>query len=98
MLRDVVAVRALDGHRLWLRFDDGIEGEIALSDVISFDGVFEPLKSAQQFAAVRVDAELGTVVWPNGADLDPVVLYHRVTGTQLPGATSPVPAETGTVA
>lgn len=37
--------------------------------------VFEPLTDADYFAQVRVDDQLGTVVWPNGADLDPLVLH-----------------------
>jgi hypothetical protein len=45
--------------------------------------VFEPLKDPSYFARVRVDQELGSVVWPNGADLDPDVLYCRVTGTPV---------------
>ena len=36
------------------------------------------------FDQVSVDANLGTVVWPNGADIDPDVLYARVTGEPLP--------------
>jgi hypothetical protein len=36
--------------------------------------VFEPLKDPEVFRQVRVDEELGTVVWPNGADLDPDLL------------------------
>ena len=39
--------------------------------------VFEPLKDPAYFAQVTVDAELGTVVWPNGADLAPDALYER---------------------
>jgi Protein of unknown function (DUF2442) len=46
-----------------------------------FRGVFEPLRDATCFAQVRVDPQLGTMVWPNGADLDPDVLYGRLTGT-----------------
>jgi hypothetical protein len=80
MLKDVVAVKALAPHRLHLRFEDGAEGVVDLAPHLSFRGVFEPLKDPAYFARVRVDAELGTVVWPNGADLDPDVLYARVTG------------------
>jgi hypothetical protein len=36
------------------------------------------------FAAVRVDPELGTICWPNGADLDPDVLYALVRGEPAP--------------
>ena len=36
-----------------------------------------------RFAQVRVDVELGKVVWPNGADMDPDVLYSAVTGNPI---------------
>jgi hypothetical protein len=45
--------------------------------------VFDPLRDPAWFAQVRVDPELGTVVWPNGADLDADVLYGRLTGTPI---------------
>jgi hypothetical protein len=83
MLKDIVAATALGEYRLHLRFEDGVEGVIDLAPILSFRGVFEPLKDPRYFAQVRVDAELGTVVWPNGADLDPDVLYARLTGTPV---------------
>ena len=48
-----------------------------------FTGVFAPLADEAEFARVRVDPELGTVVWPGGADLDPDVLYAAVTGEPI---------------
>jgi len=48
------------------------------------EGVFAPLKDPAIFAQVRIHAELGTVVWPNGADLDPDVLYAELSGTPIP--------------
>ena len=80
---DIVAATALDGYRLHLRFEDGAEGVVDLAAHLSFRGVFEPLRDPAYFAQVRVDPELGTVVWPNGADLDPDVLYGRMTGTPI---------------
>jgi len=90
MLHDVVEVRPLDGYRLHLCFDDGAEGVVDVSARVRFDGVFAPLRDPEYFRRVRVDAELGTIVWPNGADLDPLVLYSLVTGEPLPG-----PVESG---
>ena len=40
MLRDIVEVRQLDGHRLFLRFEDGAEGDVDVGQQIRFDGVF----------------------------------------------------------
>lgn len=47
------------------------------------DGVFAPLRDPAAFAQVRVHPELGTVVWPGGADLDPAVLCAALTGTEI---------------
>ena len=80
MLQDVVAVSAIGYYRLHLRFEDGVEGIVDFAPMFSFRGVFEPLKDPAYFALVRVDSELGSVVWSNGADVDPDVLYARVTG------------------
>jgi hypothetical protein len=83
MLKDIVAANAFNNYRLHLRFEDGVEGVVDLAPILSFRGVFEPLKDPAYFAQVRVDPELGSVVWPNGADLDPDVLYGRLTGTPV---------------
>jgi len=40
-------------------------------------GVLEPLRDAAYFAQVRVDAEAGTIAWPNGIDLAPEPLYEE---------------------
>ena len=83
MLRDIVEVLARPGHRLFLRFEDGVSGEIALSDRVPFEGIFAALRDPIEFARVRVNPELGTVIWPNGADLDPDVLYAAISGKPL---------------
>jgi len=84
MLKDIVAAKALGDYRLHLRFEDGVEGVVDLEPHLSFHGIFEPLRNPAYFAQVRVDPDLGTVAWPNGADLDPDVLYGRITGTPVP--------------
>lgn len=83
MLPNVVAVEQTGPHRLRIRFDDGAEGEVDFQTVLSFKGVFAPLRDPEYFAQVRVDEEAGTLVWPNGADLDPLVLHSRVTGVPI---------------
>ena len=83
MLPNVVSVTQTGPYRLRLRFDDGAEGEIDIQKLTTFDGVFEPLKDPGYFSQVRVDPEAGTIVWPNGADLDPLVLHSKVTGNPI---------------
>lgn len=84
MLKDIVEVTPLPEYRLHLRFEDGIEGDVDLTKLISFDGIFAPLRAPSQFNQARVNPELGTVCWPNGADLDPDVLYAEISGEALP--------------
>jgi hypothetical protein len=87
MLKDIVAVRPLENYQLHLRFEDGVEGTIDISQLIGFSGVFTPLKEPDYFAQVQVHPELGTIVWSNGADLDPDVLYAIVSGEPIPDYT-----------
>ncbi|MEI8254737.1 MAG: DUF2442 domain-containing protein [Deltaproteobacteria bacterium] len=84
MLKDIVAVSASATFHLHLRFDDGVEGDVDVAAEIPFAGVFAPLTDPEFFVRVRVDPEIGTIVWPNGADLDPEVLCARITGNALP--------------
>lgn len=83
MLVDIVEVRPLGGYRVHLRFADGVEGDLDLGELIRFEGVFTPLRDPARFAEVRVHPELGTLVWPGGADLDPDVLYAKVSGKPI---------------
>jgi hypothetical protein len=79
MLVDVVQAEALEEHRLRLTFEDGVHGVVDVARLVSFHGVFEPLRDPAEFARVRIDPELGTFCWPSGADLAPETLYDVVT-------------------
>lgn len=83
MLKDIVDARVTDGYRLYIRFEDGVDGEVDLSRLIEFKGVFSPLQDVRELARLRVDPEIGTVCWPNGADLDPDVLYAVISGVPI---------------
>lgn len=83
MTVDVVEVRPLGGYRVFIKFEDGVQGEVDLAEVIRLDGVFAPLRDPARFAEVRVHPELGTLCWPNGADLDPDVLYSKISGKPI---------------
>ncbi len=64
-------------YRIWLRFADGVEGEIDLSAELWGD-IFEPLKEMGFFSRFIVSNELETIVWPNGADFAPEFLYQKL--------------------
>jgi Protein of unknown function (DUF2442) len=82
---DVREVEYLGGYRLRLTFADGVIGVVDLASKFAspVGPVFEALRDEEFFAKVRVDQELGTVVWPNGADLAPDSLHElcRAVGT-----------------
>lgn len=75
VIHDIVDVEVLPPHGLRVVFDDREVREVDLANQL--DGpVFEPLRDPAEFARVSVDAETGTVAWPTGADLDPIVIYR----------------------
>jgi Protein of unknown function (DUF2442) len=80
-------VEPLHDYVLRLRFGDGSSRDVDLEPEL-WGPMFEPLRDADEFRKVTVDAELGTIVWPNGADLDPDVLHGDQTAaeTQPPAA------------
>jgi uncharacterized protein DUF2442 len=82
-MKDVVSVTPSDPYCLQLRFEDGVEGSLVLDKLISFEGIFAPLRDPAEFRKVYVQPELGVVCWPNGADLGSDVLYAKVTGIPL---------------
>lgn len=84
MLKDIVAAEAMEGCRLKLRFEDGVEGVVDVAQIVPLTGVFATLRNRSEFTAVRVVPELGTVCWPGGADLDPDVLYAIIIGAAPP--------------
>ncbi|MGQ0431507.1 MAG: DUF2442 domain-containing protein [Microthrixaceae bacterium] len=67
-----VAVEVLPPYAIRVTFDDGVVNDTDLADEL-WGPMFEPLKDPAYFAQVRVEG--GDVVWPNGLDLDPVVLH-----------------------
>lgn len=77
MIPRVMSADHVRDYTLRVRFADGAEGEIDLA--CELDGeVFLPLQDPAFFRQFRVDSELHTIVWPNGADFAPEFLYSRV--------------------
>jgi hypothetical protein len=77
-VKKIVICRALQPCRLWLRFDDGVEGEVDLADLAG-KGVFAAWQDPAFFAQVQLDGR-GGITWPGELDLCPDSLYLEVTG------------------
>ncbi|MCX7424068.1 MAG: DUF2442 domain-containing protein [Planctomycetia bacterium] len=81
----VTRVRVLDGYRLELTFSDGVRGVVDLANrIVGRGGVFAPLEAPEFFRLVVVHNELGTILWPNGADFCPDLLHRWATGEAVP--------------
>jgi hypothetical protein len=70
----------LDGYTVRVRFEDGTSGEVNLSYLVDYGGVFEPLRDLDLFRQLRADPEAGTIAWPNEADIAPETLYALARG------------------
>ncbi len=64
-------------YKIWLKFADGVEGEVDFSKEL-WGEMFEPLKDKTQFKKFSVHTELSTLVWFNGADFAPEFLYQKL--------------------
>ncbi len=61
-------------HTLKSRFEDETEQVINFEPVLRGQ-LYGPLRDLKLFNQVRIDPEVRTVVWPNGADFDPATLH-----------------------
>ena len=73
-----VEVRALEPYRIWLRYDDGVEGEVDLSDVAG-QGVFAAWEDHSFFAGVHL-GPAGSIAWSDRIDMCGDALYLEITG------------------
>jgi len=75
-MEDIVEARYVSDYTIWLRFEDGSEGEVDLSSEL-YGPIFEPLKDPAYFSRFRVNPDTGTIEWPNHADFAPEFLYEK---------------------
>ena len=85
-LVDVKSVKPVKGTLIWIEFEDGLSGELDLSEFVDAQGVFSQLKDPSFMKSVFVNSELGTIEWPNGADICADTLYSRLQELQKEGA------------
>ena len=80
MLDRIVAAEARPNYCLWLRFEDGLEGEVSVAHLVG-RGVFSAWSDEGEFRKVFIDPESGTVAWPGDIDLAPDALHRRLAET-----------------
>lgn len=73
----IIDCKPLPNYRVWIKFADGLEGEVDLSHLVG-KGVFEAWKSIDFFNQVSIDPISDTLAWGEEIDLDPYVLREKV--------------------
>ena len=81
LIRTVIQVSVVAPYTLNLTFQDGTHKTVDLEPELHGE-IFEPLLDPAFFALASLDAELGTVVWPNGADFSPEFLYDAASNVR----------------
>ena len=76
MILHVTNARYLDGYKVEVSFNNGQKGIADLNEVLR-GPVFQPLEDISIFAQLKLDKELDTISWPNGADIAPEYLYFQ---------------------
>jgi len=71
----VTNVAYVSEYKLLLSFEEGSTRLVDLEPHLDGE-IFEPLKDTNYFKTVRVDTDLDTIVWDNGADMSPDFLYE----------------------
>jgi hypothetical protein len=93
-MRWVTAVEYVDGYQLRVRFNDGAVKLVDLAAHLTGE-VFEPLKDLRVFRTARLNPDLDTVVWENGADMAPEFLYEIGVSEQPAGLVAEPPRRYG---
>ena len=81
MILHITDAKHLQDYQVWLKFNDDLEGIVDLSKEL-WGSMFEPLKDLSLFSQVKLDTELDTITWPNGADLAPEFLHELLQQSQ----------------
>ncbi len=82
----IQSVMVVEDVHVRLEFSDGVQHVVDLAPVLR-GPIFEAVRANPDlFRTVHGDHELGTIVWANGADMDPDVLYgmHRPAWMEQP--------------
>ena len=76
-----IEVKPREGYKIWLRYEDGVEGEVDLSDVAG-KGVFAAWDDRAFFESAQLD-EYGDIAWGDEIGLCQDALYMEITGKSV---------------
>jgi hypothetical protein len=80
-MHKITEVKPLENYRVWIKFSDGIEGTVDISELVG-KGVFSAWEDVAFFNSVFIDQESHTIAWQGGIDLCPDNLYAKVLGVE----------------
>ena len=80
-MNDVTKIKYREAYVFHIVFDDGVRGDVNLSEYLDKGPMFQPLKNKAFFQSAKIDG--GTISWPNGADIAPETLYEKVANKAL---------------
>jgi len=92
VMRWVTSVEYVSGYKLRLGFNNGSVKLVDLAEHLDGE-VFEPLRDLRLFKTARLNPDLDTVVWDNGADMAPEFLYEIGVSEQEPAMVAETPAK-----
>jgi len=76
-----IEVKALKNFRLRLKFSDGVEGEVDLSEFAG-KGVFTLWNEYGKFEQVHI-GKSGEIAWNDEVDMDSDAMYMKITGKSV---------------
>ena len=79
----ITACKAEEDYKLWMRFEDGLEGSVFLGNLLEI-GAFQLWRDVREFEKVSVDPHTATVTWEGGIRLDSDVLYQDLASRSHP--------------
>jgi len=74
----IVNAACLKDYCVFLKFADGTQGVVDLSEIVGKGEIFMPLKEKDFFCKMKLNDQFGVIEWPNGADLSPQRLWETV--------------------
>lgn len=74
----LIEVKPLENYRIWVKYSDGIEGVVDLSELVG-KGVFAVWQDYREFQKVHIGPG-GEIAWSEEIELCPDAIYLKVTG------------------